>query len=231
MKTTIFAVALALVVAQSHANILRGIISKSESSCPKVSTQEGFNVTEYTRATWFFQKQQITGYQKLEDMFCVAATYALEGKKVPFFSGTVLSVYNYANEEKVNGKNENANGMILCARVPDNKTPSKLEVAPCFLPNFLSGDYWVVAAGPSADNYEWAIISGGQPDQKFDDGCTTKETGVNGSGFWFATRAQIASQETLDAMDKVAKEKGFTLSRLHKVEQASCKYQGAHIKK
>merc|ERR1719183_2781456 len=63
-------------------------------------------------------------------MFCVAATYALEGKKVPFFSGTVVSVYNYANEDKVNGKNENANGMILCARVPDNKTPSKLEVAP-----------------------------------------------------------------------------------------------------
>merc|ERR1711939_759848 len=204
--------------------------TSSSSSCKTVDAID-LNVTEYTRATWYSQMQQITKYLPTNTFYCVAATYETDTtKKVPFFSGKVIAVNNYANVDKVNGKNQNDDGTVLCARVPDSNKPGKLEVAPCFLPNILSGDYWVVAAGPSSSNYEWAIISGGQPTVQYDDGCTTKETGTNGSGFWFFTREKIASQDTLDAMKAKAKSLGFTLSRLHSVTQEGCTYHGAIIK-
>eukprot|EP00964_Phaeocystis_antarctica_P074382 scaffold45727_cov72-Phaeocystis_antarctica.AAC.1 len=98
-----------------------------------------FNLTEYTRATWYIQKQQVTGYQNLSDLFCVTATYALEGKTVPLSNDTVATVYNYGNEGRVNGPNQNADNMTLCARAVDPDDPSKLAVAPCFLPNSLAG--------------------------------------------------------------------------------------------
>ena len=98
-----------------------------------------FNLTEYTRATWYIQKQQVTGYQNLSELFCVAATYALEGKTVPLSNDTVATVYNYGNEGRVNGPNQNAGNTTLCARAVDSDDPSKLAVAPCFLPNSLAG--------------------------------------------------------------------------------------------
>jgi len=201
-----------------------------EDDCPEVSVQENFNVTEYTRKSWFVQKQQVNGYQPLNSLYCVSATYNIGDETVPFFTGTVIAVDNYANRDEVNGGNQNGNGQILCARLTDRDVPAKLLVAPCFLPNSLAGDYWVVAAGPSSNNYEWAIISGGQPEEKYDDGCTTKESGINGSGFWFFTREQVASDETLQQMDDIAKEKGFTLSRLQPVAQEGCEYNGASLK-
>eukprot|EP00948_MAST-09A_sp_MAST-9A-sp1_P001755 g1755.t1 len=201
--------------------------SVNANDCPKVTTVPDLNITEYTRASWYVQKQQLTGYQKMEDLFCVTATYKDEGKKVPFFGGKVLTVLNYQNKDKVNGKNNvGKDGKLfeLCARLPDAKEPAKLEVAPCFLPNVFAGDYWIIAAGPSPSNYEWAIISGGQPTEKYNDGCTTKTTGVNGSGFWYFTRKQVASEETIAQMDAAAKKQGFTLSQLHDVAQDGCTY-------
>jgi hypothetical protein len=50
------------------------------------------DLTEFTRKTWYIQEQQIVGYQPLESLYCVAATYDLAGASVPFFSGTVASV-------------------------------------------------------------------------------------------------------------------------------------------
>ena len=64
------------------------------SSCPPVELQPNFNVTEFVRASWFVQRQQVNGYQSLDDLYCVSATYDLEGKKVPFFSGTVVTVFD-----------------------------------------------------------------------------------------------------------------------------------------
>merc|ERR550525_1390579 len=199
--------------------------------CDEVTVQDNFNITEYVRASWFVQRQQITAYLPEESNYCVVATYELEDKKVPFFDGKVASVYNYANRDEVNGPSQNAAQSVLCARQLDESEPAKLSVAPCYLPNALAGDYWVVAAGPSPDNYEWAIVSGGQPENKAEDGgCTNKERGVNGSGFWFFTRAKVASQETLSAMEQIAVAKGFSLSLLENVEQEGCEYDGARIK-
>lgn len=177
--------------------------------CPKVAGMINFNFTEYTRgfgvsfafpleayfsfdaASWYIHMQQVNAYQKPAELHCVVATYNHDNRSsVPFFSGAVVSVYNYANVGSVNGKAEGSpSGMVLCARmrnpnryvvarslVPSrhffSRSPSELTVAPCFLPNFLGGPYWVVAAGPSADSYDWAIVSGGQPKKHYPDGCT-----------------------------------------------------------
>ena len=113
------------------------------------------------RASWFVQRQQVTGYQSLDDLYCVSATYDLEGKTVPFFSGTVVSVFNVENKGSVTGPPQNPPNpkdplkkpSALCARVKDAAAPEKLEVAPCFLPNLLAGPYWVVAAGPARQTF------------------------------------------------------------------------------
>ena len=101
---------------------------------------------------------------------------------------------------------------------------SKLLVAPCFLPNFFAGDYWVkIDAGPSSDNYEYAIISGGQPTVQLKDGCTTSTNGTNGSGFGFF-RQQNVNNTLINFMNNLAREKGFSLMLMNKVTQKGCVY-------
>lgn len=207
-------------------------VSTATAKCPTVSTVSEFNVTEYIRASWFIQEQQINGYQSQDDLYCVLATYNIdEHSKVPFFSGTVVSVYNYANKGAVNGPAEGAvNDTILCARVPDASVPSKLAVAPCFLPNFFAGSYWVLAAGPSPSHYEWAIVSGGEPTVEYPDGCTNPTKGSNGAGLWLFSRTPVADQETIDMMKTTLKGLGYTLSQLLPVTHQGCKYTQAFIK-
>lgn len=193
-------------------------------NCPIVNTQTNFNLTEYVRDRWYIQKQQITTYLPLEENYCVTAKYNISDRKILGYKGVVLNVYNYANLYKVNGEEANKHNQVLCARVPDETIPSKLLVAPCFLPNAFAGDYWVVAAGPTSDNYEWAIVSGGQPTVQYKDGCTTKTTGSNGAGFWYFSRVPLASLSVIKKLNKIAKSKGYTLSQLHNVTQANCSY-------
>merc|ERR1711918_131136 len=104
----------------------------------------GLNTTEYTSRTWYVQEQQVNGYQSENDLFCVTATYDLDTPPpAPFFDGTVVGVYNYANRGGINqGIPSSApSSPGLCGRELDANDPAKLAVAPCFLPN--------IAAGPS----------------------------------------------------------------------------------
>ena len=154
--------------------------------------------------------------------------------KVPFFDGTVVAVHNYENKDKINGPVESTDKNIpkgLCARQPNATLPSELLVAPCFLPNVLAGPYWIIAFGAKPNGeYTWGLISGGPPTVKYDDGCTTKEKGVNGSGLWIFTRDPVASEDTLNEARAKLKELGFTLQRLKNVEQKGCQYKDAVIK-
>ena len=166
--------------------------------------------------------------EPLDSLYCVTATYYLdEHRTVPFFSGTVVAVHNYANNGRVNGPNQNDNNMTLCARAVDRDDSSRLAVAPCFLPNLLAGPYWVLGVGSM---YEWAVVIGGQPEEKYDDGCTTKETGINNSGLWLFTRDQLPSKDVLDEMHALLKKEGVSTSRLHRVDHEGCRYAGAYRK-
>ena len=75
----------------------------------------------------YVQQQQVTGYQAKENLYCVAQTLADEGAKVPFFSGKVITVYNFATAGMVNGPPKNtANETKLCARQPDPTYPAAI---------------------------------------------------------------------------------------------------------
>jgi len=209
--------------------VLAAVLAAS-SDCPPVTPKQDFNITEFVRATWYVQEQQANAYQQESDLYCVAATYNEEGKKVPFFKRPAITVYNYANKDKVNGALSNPKKRVLCGRQPDKDEPAKLSVAPCFLPNIFAGPYWVLGAGPSNDNYEWMVVSGGQPTEKYDDGCTTKKDSINNSGLWILARQQVIKDEHLATAKSILVDKGYTLSQLKKVPQEGCKYDGAFIK-
>ena len=197
-------------------------------TCPALSTLGDLNLTEFTAKTWYIQEMQVTKYLERNTFYCTAATYNFEGKKVPFFDGKVVSVYNYANLDKINGPNENANNMTLCARAVNETDASRLAVAPCFLPNKFAGDYWVI---DHADDYSWSIVIGGQPTEQYADGCTTKETGVNNAGLWLFSRSPVASKSSIQLMRDRLEKMGIARSRLFPVQQDGCVYKDAVIKR
>ena len=200
--------------------------------CNQVKLQRNpkINITEYIRKTWYIQTQQINGYQPLDSLNCVLATYNIDNNShVPFFKGKVISVYNYANIKKVNRLIEN-NSSVLCARQKNETEPEKLLVAPCFLPNIFGGPYWILYAGPYSYNYEWAIVIGGQPTIKYNNTCTTKEYGINNSGLWLFSRDRILEKSRIDFLINILKKNNITTDRLIDVNQTGCNYQGAFIK-
>lgn len=198
----------------------------------KLQTDPPVNLTEYTRASWYIQQQQLTSYQSLQDLYCVTATYNEEpNAKVPFFRGKVISVYNYANRNEVNGRNEGSNRTILCARVKNESEPEKLIVAPCFLPNLLGGPYDILAAGPEPDNYEWAIVIGGQPTVYMGNNtCTTTENRINNSGLWLFSRKRILEDSAIRQMYSILQSQNISTIKLNNVVQEGCEYEGAFIK-
>jgi len=189
------------------------------------------NLTEYIKHSWYIQQQQVNGYQSLDDLYCVTATYNKDNNShVPFFKGNVISVYNYGNYKKINGESMGS-GMVLCARQLNETEPEKLKVAPCFLPNIFSGPYWIVSTGPSPNNYQWAVVSGGQPcEQITNTTCTTKKSGVNGSGLWIFSRDKIMDSELLNDIRQNMLKNGIDTSKLINVSQSGCNYNGAFLK-
>tara|TARA_B100001093_G_scaffold515387_1_gene591611 strand:+ start:948 stop:1538 length:591 start_codon:yes stop_codon:yes gene_type:complete len=191
------------------------------------------NTTEYLRSTWYIQQQQVTGYQPRETLYCVAQTLNESNRTVPFYDGSVISVFNYGRINGVNGTLENPNNFTLCARQTNSSNPAEIINAPCFLPNILAGQYWVLAAGPSSYNYSWAIVSGGPPTVRYADGnCSTKLTGTNGAGLWLFTRepfGEIADM-FVSKMRYILRNIGYTTSLLINVTQRGCNYSEAFIK-
>jgi lipocalin len=194
----------------------------SSCDCPTVSTVSNFNLTEYIKEKWYIQLQQETPYLPKDVNYCVTAQYNIINKKILFYDGIVLGVHNNARINGINGSELNAFNNTLCARIPNRSTQSKLLVAPCFLPNIVAGDYWVIAAGPQENNYEWAIVLGGNPTVKLDDGCTTKTDRINNSGFWFFTREINPSNSIIEKMKNISSEKGLSLKLMNKVVQDGC---------
>jgi lipocalin len=196
-------------------------------SCPKIDTVD-LDIDSFVEKTWYIQRQQTTAYQPAENLFCVTATYALEGAKQ--YWKDAITVRNYANKGGVNGPSGGGN---LCATI---KAPGKLVVAPCFLPSHFGGPYWVAAV---ASDYSWAIIVAGQPNVRGRCGdanlCTTREPSFlsgfgNGEGLWFFTRAQVADQTTLATLEATAAGLGICTAKMLPVVQSGCTYTGSNHK-
>jgi len=201
-----------------------GVFRSPRASCRDVQPVQPFDLAEYVRATWYVQEQQVTSYQPEDSLQCVVATYEDEGARVPFFGGTVISVYNWDSRSEGHAPGR------LCASAVDEEVPSRLGVAPCFLPTFFAGAYWVIAYGAAEDGtYDWALVSGGSPTIQYPDGCTTGQ-GYFHSGLWIFSRAPVLAPSKLAEAKQVLVDMGYTLSQLKKVRQEGCSYDGALIK-
>ena len=64
------------------------LIAPRADECPAVTTvgSANFNLTEYVRKSWYIQAQQVESYQPLDSLYCVTATYDLDGATV----GTIV---------------------------------------------------------------------------------------------------------------------------------------------
>jgi lipocalin len=218
--------------------LLKGILSvfftqynnnNNNNNCPPVEPVSNIDLQKFVKHTWYSQMQQEVAFQNKESFYCVTATYNIEKNRiVPFFSGNVISVYNYANYDKVNGVNmNNKNGTVLCAKQIYPYVNSQFSVAPCNVISVFGGPYWIIGVGK---NYEWLVVSGGQPKEEYKDGCTTKINATNNSGLWIFSRKQNILKSHMKEAIQLLQKKGYTLSQLKEVEQEGCLYKDAFIK-
>ncbi|GMH61746.1 hypothetical protein TL16_g03325 [Triparma laevis f. inornata] len=180
--------------------------------CKPVQTQDGFDLNSYIEGRWYIQEQAVTSYLPAEQNFCVYAEYSLLKKS---FWGWDVQVHNYAQEQD---GTKHDSGDTICAHKADDNDAAKLEVAPCFLPTFAAGPYWVLEYDEATGS---ALVSGGQPTIDTGNGCKNGD-GVNGSGLWIFTRQQKRDEDVVGAMRAKAEAQGFDLSVLNLVDQSNC---------
>merc|ERR1739845_249748 len=104
-----------------------------------------------------------------------------------------------------------------CAKIV-NASRGKLAVGECFLPQLLSGPYWVYLYSEEAG---YAAVGGGAPSHEFPGGCRTG-TGKIGGGLWIFTRKQARDDKTVQLVRTALKEQGFDLEALKFVNQTGC---------
>lgn len=213
-----------------------------------------FNKTEYIKKTWYIQKQQTNGFQPVEDLFCVTATYNETFRGDPLSLGPLgneapdggyFLAFNNCHKGGTNSGTrcaEHADPAFepgfaspLCARNYQVDVPSAIKVAPCGLPQSLSGDYWVAAAGPAQNNYEWALVVAGQTTELLDDGLCTTPDSCSGAaqtdcGLWVLTRAKVPSAEVMAAVEDAAAKQGISFQKMINIDHSDCNYDGYFIK-
>ena len=201
-------------------------VSANDDSCLSVPTVEDLDLTQYASKPWYVQQQAETSYLPREQNRCVTAQYELR-KRRSFPWRYTVNVYNYAENEE--GRSFSGG---LCA-VYDKSVNSQLKVAPCFLPQFFAGPYWVVAYD---EDEGYALVSGGQPGDVVEgdaacgsDGnstCCKTGDGINNSGLWIFTREQEPPSELVEKVRGIANELGFSTSVLFDVDHSNCDVPG-----
>jgi len=198
--------------------------TSTSDSCLSVTTVDNFDVNEYAAAPWYVQQQAANAYTPRDNNRCVTAQYKIRDEtNLKWWErswwGYTVDVFNYA--ETADGRSI---GGSICAAF-DDKTPSQLTVAPCFLPQFFGGPYWVISYREGEDGY--ALVSGGQPRNVVDgeancgaDGtspCCKTGDGINRSGLWILTRQRNPTESLVNEVRDIATQIGFSTSVLFNV--------------
>lgn len=188
--------------------------------CAIVEAVTDFDLEAYASAPWFVHQLAENAYSPVENNFCVTAEYEI--KESPSFWGYTVTVNNAAQNELGEWF-----GGELCAYQTEAEDVGKLAVAPCFLPKYFAGDYWVIAYEESdeeAGTDGYALISGGQPTIPAPEGLTGCRTGdgTNQSGLWIFSRNPERSEDLIETVRAIAIDKGFDVSVLNNVDQTSC---------
>jgi apolipoprotein D and lipocalin family protein len=190
---------------------------QSSSSCKTVTTVENFDLDTYVAKPWYSHEQAVNTYSPLEQFYCVRAKYTVRDN-ASFWRYSV-NVDNYAQDA-----NGNTFGGPLCAYPTTGQASSKLAVAPCFLPRFLAGPYWIVAYN---EDEGYALISGGQPTIPTSNGLCKTGQGVNGAGLWIFSRSPVRNETLVSTVRDIATNAGYDTSVLFPVNHtaaAGCNY-------
>ena len=198
--------------------------TSTSDSCLPVTTVDNFDVNEYAAEPWYVQQQAANAYTPRDNNRCVTAQYKIRDEtNLKWWErswwGYTVDVFNYA--ETADGRSI---GGSICADF-DDETPSQLTVAPCFLPQFFGGPYWVISYREGEDGY--ALVSGGQPWNVVDgeancgaDGtspCCKTGDGINRSGLWILTRQRNPTESLVNEVRDIATQMGFSTSVLFDV--------------
>ncbi|CAE8592855.1 unnamed protein product [Polarella glacialis] len=185
-------------------------------TCPPAgfSTVTGFDLDSFIQSRWYIQQQMPLPYLPATQNRCVYADYRKAPKGHTW--GYELDVHNHA-EENAAPHVVHDSGSLICAKIVDAAT-GKLKVAPCFLPGFLAGPYWVIAW---SEEQGYALISGGAPTHSAPGGCRTG-TGTNNAGLWIFTRKMARDEALVKKVSAIAVSKGFDVSVLLDVDQTGC---------
>jgi len=190
--------------------------NQSSDICPpqSLTVQEPFNLDNYISTEWWVQEQMPTQYLPVEQNYCVKARYSRDPES--WFAralGYDIQVENFSQRE--DGTEVNS-GDTLCA---DQVDGAKLRVAPCFVPKYFAGPYWVLEFN---NDEGWALISGGEPDVEGEDGFCKTGDGTNDSGLWIFTREQQRDEDLIKRLRDKLEEKRFDISVLNKVDNTNC---------
>jgi lipocalin len=187
------------------------LLAAHAQDCKEVTTVENFDLQSYASAKWFVHQQAETLYLPKGRNFCVTAEYSI--LDAPTVWGYTVGVRNSDRNEQGDEREGD-----LCA-YSEAETPSKLAVAPCFLPKIAAGPYWVVAYD-EAEGY--ALVSGGQPTIPGDNGGCKTGRGVNNSGLWIFSRSRQRDEALINKVRALAVDAGFDTSVLEDVDQRNC---------
>jgi len=200
--------------------VASGSIRGASAQCPPegFDAMENFNFTAWIEHTWFVQEMMPTSFLTEDKFYCV------ESFLEPM-SEDEVKVQNRVRLGSVTGELKGGE-LSLMATIPDMEDKAKLLVGPEALLDFLYGPYWVLFAGPSEDNYEYGIVSGGPPMLQGPNGCIsgTMDNAVNGAGLWLFTKDPVVDKEMVAMLRSEAEGMGFDLSVLRPVEQEGCIY-------
>ncbi len=209
--------------------------AETSDSCLSVPTVEDFNVIEYAAAPWYVQQQAVNAYTPIDQNRCVTAQYKIRDETnlnwwEKSWWGYTVDVNNYG--ETTTGTSVGGN---LCADY-DDENSSQLTVAPCFLPQWFGGPYWVVSYREGVED-GYALVSGGAPQFVVDgetncglqgtDPCCKTGDGINRSGLWILTRERNPTETLVNEVRSIANQMGFSTSVLFNVTHDSdCKVPG-----
>jgi lipocalin len=231
----------------SFVTLAISILCTVQASCPPAgfdSKQNGFNPIKFFDGRWFSLKQLPVSSQPQDEFYCVNTNYDIERKffcKIFGCDETVIRVSTASKKGSINGKvkRDNSNGIIK-----NPALPTQVSIGARFSPSTFYFPYWVVEAGSysellagkltfRSEQYEWAIISSGAPQNQTKNGCLPlyeylNPRGLvrlsNPSGVWLYSRQPIVSKEIYFRIEALAAAKGFDISALKTVVQEGCTY-------
>lgn len=219
-------------------------VQSAKVTCPPpgFDALQTFDIKSYVSAKWYVIRQKPLLYSS-DETFCSFAQYTIDDS--PNWVCKLLNLNWCKNALKINVLNRGLIGSVtgrenkarIKARQPDPKEePAKIQVS---FPIPGRTNYWIVAAGtyqqaidktysiatgPTSNNYEWAIISGGSPNiVTSNNKCVAGRFGrFDVRGLWMFARTPIPPAGVIDGVSSIAEALGLDTAVWRPVTHEGC---------